>query len=80
GGDQGMVGGKGMVEDTEDDEPGPELLLSTQEEDAHETSRVFPIRYTTMPTLLPKLGNISPYIEEVEDSFTPYESREPRAA
>lgn len=43
-------------------------------------SRVFPIRYTTMPTLLPKLGNISPYIEEVEDSFTPYESREPRAA
>ncbi|CAL8576758.1 hypothetical protein XPA_002623 [Xanthoria parietina] len=35
GGEQGMEGGKGMVEDTEDDEPGPELLLSTQEEDAH---------------------------------------------
>ena len=31
----GLEGGKGMVEDTEDDEPGPELLLSTQEEDAH---------------------------------------------
>lgn len=37
GGEQGMVGGKGMVEDTDDDEPGPELLLSTQEEDAHGT-------------------------------------------
>ncbi|KAI4111586.1 MAG: hypothetical protein LQ339_000457 [Xanthoria mediterranea] len=34
-GERGMEGGKGMVEDTEDDEPGPELLLSTQEEDAH---------------------------------------------
>lgn len=35
GGGRGMEGGKSLVEDTEDDEPGPELLLSTQEEDAH---------------------------------------------
>lgn len=35
GGEEGMEGGKSLVEDTEDDEPGPELLLSTQEEDAH---------------------------------------------